>query len=62
MGNQLCASDFTYVSTWQGWLYVAFVIDVLARRIVGWRVSRSMTTDFFLDRGGALHGRKVALC
>jgi len=35
-------SDFTYVSTWQGWLYVAFVIDVFARRIVGWRVSRSM--------------------
>ena len=42
-------SDFTYVSTWQGWLYVAFVIDVFARRIVGWRVSRSMTTDFVVD-------------
>ncbi len=42
-------SDFTYVSTWQGWLYVAFVIDVFARRIVGWRVSSSMTTDFVLD-------------
>ncbi len=40
--NQLWVSDFTYVSTWQGWLYVAFVIDVYARRIVGWRVSRSM--------------------
>jgi len=38
-----------YVSTWQGWLYVAFVIDVFARRIVGWRVSRSMHTDFVLD-------------
>src|SRR5690606_1054739 len=37
------------VSTWQGWLYVAFVIDVFARRIVGWRVSASMTTDFVLD-------------
>ncbi|MFX6040805.1 DDE-type integrase/transposase/recombinase, partial [Acinetobacter baumannii] len=37
--NQLWVSDFTYVSTWQGWLYVAFVIDVFARRIVGWRVS-----------------------
>ncbi len=36
--NQLWVSDFTYVSTWQGWLYVAFVIDVFARRIVGWRV------------------------
>ena len=35
--NQLWVSDFTYVSTWQGWLYVAFVIDVFARRIVGWR-------------------------
>ncbi len=42
-------SDFTYVSTWQGWLYVAFVIDVFARRIVGWRVSSSMRTDFVLD-------------
>jgi transposase InsO family protein len=42
-------SDFTYVSTWQGWLYVAFVVDVYARRIVGWRVSSSMQTDFVLD-------------
>ncbi|MDT4772828.1 IS3 family transposase ISBt3 [compost metagenome] len=47
--NQLWVSDFTYVSTWQGWLYVAFVIDVFARCIVGWRVSTSMTTDFVLD-------------
>ena len=47
--NQLWVSDFTYVSTWQGWLYVAFVVDVFARRIVGWRVSTSMTTDFVLD-------------
>ena len=47
--NQLWVSDFTYVSTWQGWLYVAFVIDVFARRIVGWRVSRTMQTDFVLD-------------
>lgn len=47
--NALWVSDFTYVSTWQGWLYVAFVIDVFARRIVGWRVSRSMHTDFVLD-------------
>ena len=47
--NQLWVSDFTYVSTWQGWLYVAFVIDVFARRIVGWRVSNSMQTDFVLD-------------
>ena len=42
-------SDFTYVSTWQCWLFVAFVIDVYARRIVGWRVSSSMRTDFVLD-------------
>ncbi len=47
--NQLWVSDFTYVSTWQGWLYVAFVIDVFARRIVGWRVSNSMQTEFVLD-------------
>ena len=47
--NQLWVSDFTCVSTWQGWQYVAFVIDVFARRIVGWRVSSSMHTDFVLD-------------
>ena len=47
--NQLWVSDFTYVSTWQGWLFVAFIIDVFARRIVGWRVSSSMRTDFVLD-------------
>ena len=47
--NRLWVSDFTYISTWQGWLYVAFVIDVFARRIVGWRVSSSMRTDFVLD-------------
>jgi transposase InsO family protein len=47
--NQLWVSDFTYVSTWQGWLYAAFVIDVFARRIVGWRVSSSMHTEFVLD-------------
>jgi putative transposase len=47
--NQLWVADFTYVSTWQGWLYVAFVVDVYARMIVGWRVSRSMQTDLVLD-------------
>lgn len=47
--NQLWVSDFTYVSTWQGFVYVAFVIDVFARRIVGWRVRTSMQTDFVLD-------------
>jgi putative transposase len=38
--NQLCVSDLTYVATWRGFVYVAFVIDVFSRRIVGWRVSR----------------------
>ena len=47
--NQLWVSDFTYVSTWMGMVYVAFVIDVFARKIVGWRVSTSMTTSFVLD-------------
>jgi putative transposase len=60
--NQLWVADFTYVATWAGCVYVAFVIDVFARRIVGWRVSSSMRTDFVLDaleqaiyaRGGTL--------
>lgn len=57
--NQLWVSDFTYVSTWQGWMYVAFVIDVFARCIVGWRVSNSMQTDFVLDAlEQALHDRR----
>ncbi len=63
--NQLWVSDFTYVATWGGFVYVAFVIDVFARRIVGWRVSASRRTDFVLDaleqaiyarRGDALTG------
>jgi transposase InsO family protein len=57
--NQLWVSDFTYVSTWQGFVYVAFVIDVYARYIVGWRVSRSMHADFVLDAlEQALYARK----
>jgi putative transposase len=47
--NALWLSDFTYVATWQGFVYVAFVIDAFARRIVGWRVSRSARADFVLD-------------
>jgi putative transposase len=47
--NQLWVADLTYVATWRGFVYVAFVIDVFARRIVGWRVSSSLTTDFVLD-------------
>ena len=47
--NQLWVSDFSYVATWRGFVYVAFVIDVFARRIVGWRASTSMRTDLVLD-------------
>lgn len=47
--NQLWISDFTYVSTWQGMAYVAFITDVFARKIVGWRVSTRMSTSFVLD-------------
>jgi putative transposase len=62
--NQLWVSDFTYVATWRGFVYVALVIDVFARRIVGWRVSSSLATDFVLDaleqaiydRGGQMNG------
>jgi putative transposase len=66
--NALWVSDFTYVSTWAGFVYVAFVIDTYARRIVGWRVSRTAHTGFVLDaleqalydrrplhRGGLVH-------
>jgi hypothetical protein len=48
--NMLWLSDFTYVSTWAGFVYVAFVIDAYARRIVGWRVSRTAHASFVLDR------------
>ena len=47
--NQLWVADFTFVATWGGFVYVAFVIDVFARRIVGWRVARSMRTELVLD-------------
>jgi transposase InsO family protein len=47
--NQLWVADFTYVATWRGLVDVAFVIDVFARRLVGWRVSASLATDFVLD-------------
>ena len=66
--NRLWLSDFTYVSTWAGFVYVAFVIDAYARRIVGWRVSRTAHASFVLDaleqaihergpahRGGLIH-------
>jgi transposase InsO family protein len=47
--NELWVADITYVATWVGFVYVAFVIDVFARRIVGWRVARSMRTELVLD-------------
>jgi putative transposase len=47
--NQLWVADFTYVATWSGFVYTAFVIDVFARRIIGWRVARSMRTELVLD-------------
>jgi transposase InsO family protein len=47
--NQLWVADLTYVATWRGFVYVAFVIDVFSRRIVGWRVSNSLRTDLALD-------------
>ena len=57
--NALWVSDFTYVATWQGFVYVAFVIDVFARRIVGWRVSRTAHAGFVLDAlEQALHDRR----
>jgi putative transposase len=56
--NMLWLSDFTYVATWAGFVYVAFVIDAFARRIVGWRVSRVATAGFVLDAlEQALHQR-----
>ena len=45
----LWVSDFTYVATWQGFVYVAFVIDTFTRRIVGWRASRTAHAGFVLD-------------
>lgn len=66
--NRLWVSDFTYVATWQGFVYVAFVIDTYVRRIVGWRASRTAHASFVLDaleqaiydrrpihRGGLVH-------
>jgi transposase InsO family protein len=47
--NQLWVADLTYVATWRGFVYVAFVIDVFSRRIVGWRASRSLRSDLALD-------------
>jgi len=55
----LSVSDFTYVATWGGFVYVAFVIDAYARRIVGWRISRGAHAGFVLDAlEQALHERR----
>lgn len=57
--NRLWVSDLTYVATWRGFVYVAFIIDAYARRIVGWRVSSSLRTDLALDAlEQALHDRQ----
>ena len=57
--NRLWLSDFTYVSTWSGFVYVAFVIDAYARRVVGWRVSRTAHASFVLDAlEQAMHERR----
>jgi len=59
--DRLWLSDFTYVATWAGFVYVAFVIDAYARRIVGWRVSRTAHASFVLDAlEQALHERRPA--
>ncbi len=56
--NQLWVADFTFVATWNGFVFVAFVIDVFARKIVGWRAAGSMKTDLVLDAlEQALHER-----
>ncbi len=47
--NQLWLADITYVSTWQGWLYVAFIVDVHSRMIVGWQLANHLRTDLVLD-------------
>jgi transposase InsO family protein len=57
--DMLWVSDFTYVATWQGFIYVAFVIDAFARRILGWRVSRTAHAGFVLDAlEQAVHQRR----
>jgi len=59
--NELWVADLTYVATWTGFVYVAFVVDVFSRRIVGWRVSDSLRSDLALDAlEQALHAREVS--
>ena len=59
--NELWVSDFTFVSTWRGFVYVAFVIDTFANRIVGWKASTTQDTQFVLDAlEQAIHARRPA--
>ncbi|SFD77244.1 Transposase InsO and inactivated derivatives [Tritonibacter multivorans] len=61
MPNELWVSDFTFVSTWRGFVYVAFVIDTFANRIVGWKASTTQDTQFALDAlEQAIHARRPA--
>ena len=58
--NHLWVADFTYVATWRGFVYVAFVIDVFSRRIVGWRAHTTMRTELVLEAlEQALHSREL---
>ena len=58
--NQLCVADLTYVATWSGFVYSAFVINAYSRKIVGWRVSRSLRSDLALDAlEQALYARRA---
>jgi putative transposase len=60
--NELWVSDFTYVATWSGFVYTAFVVDVFSRRIVGWRTAASMTTALVMDAlNMAVHSRRLQL-
>jgi transposase InsO family protein len=59
--NQLWVADLTYVPTWKGFVYTAFVIDVFSRKIVGWRVSTTLRSDLALDAlEQAIHARELA--
>ncbi|OYU34295.1 MAG: hypothetical protein CFE35_14990 [Novosphingobium sp. PASSN1] len=61
--NMLCVSDFTYCATWAGFVCVAYVIDVYARYIVGWRVSRTAHASFVLDAlEQTIHDRRPVHC
>jgi putative transposase len=60
--NELWVADFTYVATWSGFVYTAFVTDVFSRRIVGWRTAASMTTELVMDAlNMAVHSRRLQL-